>query len=375
MGMQLRRLGARGVNLYAQRELCEDAQKREAEEELRLFHVGATRARERLLLSGVVSPSPPARKSHGDAGDRADRRRLRDRPRARLDASRSPAPEPRPASRRASALRDRGPRQPRLGRAGRGADRHAQGGRRGAGRRRGPAPLVAPPGAAGHRAGRSPTRRSPPTATAPRSGRRQRPRAARARRREPAGEDGRLPGAAPCTRCSSGATPTAGERPRAELVRASPRRPRSERDGELAEEALLAPFRAWLGSPLLRRAGPRRRAAAAPRCRCWSRSPAPSCAARSTCWSRRTGRPPLIVDYKTDRLDGAEPGRARPPLRDPAGDLRARGRRGARRRARSTSPTSSSSAPRSRSSRAGAPRRSRPAGARLEAEIARVRDD
>jgi ATP-dependent helicase/nuclease subunit A len=67
VGMQLRRLGARGVNLYAQRELCEDAQQREAEEELRLFHVGATRARERLLLSGVVSPTPPTRQSHGKA--------------------------------------------------------------------------------------------------------------------------------------------------------------------------------------------------------------------------------------------------------------------------------------------------------------------
>jgi ATP-dependent exoDNAse (exonuclease V) beta subunit len=67
VGMQLRRLGARGINLYAQRELCEDAQKREAEEELRLFHVGATRARERLLLSGVISPSPPSRESHGKA--------------------------------------------------------------------------------------------------------------------------------------------------------------------------------------------------------------------------------------------------------------------------------------------------------------------
>ena len=67
VGMQLRRLGARGVNLYAQRELSEDAQRRDAEEELRLFHVGATRARERLLLSGVVRPSPPSRKSHGEA--------------------------------------------------------------------------------------------------------------------------------------------------------------------------------------------------------------------------------------------------------------------------------------------------------------------
>jgi ATP-dependent exoDNAse (exonuclease V) beta subunit len=67
VGMQLRRLGARGVNLYAQRELSEDTQRRDAEEELRLFHVGATRARERLLLSGVVNPSPPSRKSPGEA--------------------------------------------------------------------------------------------------------------------------------------------------------------------------------------------------------------------------------------------------------------------------------------------------------------------
>jgi ATP-dependent exoDNAse (exonuclease V) beta subunit len=67
VGMQLRRLGARGVDLYAQRELCEEDQRRQAEEELRLFHVGATRARERLLLSGVVAPSPPSRESHGRA--------------------------------------------------------------------------------------------------------------------------------------------------------------------------------------------------------------------------------------------------------------------------------------------------------------------
>jgi ATP-dependent helicase/nuclease subunit A len=65
VGMQLRRLGARGVDLYAQRELLEETQRQEAEEELRLFHVGATRARERLLLSGVVRPAPPARSGDG----------------------------------------------------------------------------------------------------------------------------------------------------------------------------------------------------------------------------------------------------------------------------------------------------------------------
>ncbi len=60
VGMQLRRLGARAINLYAQRELTEESQQRQAAEELRLFHVGATRARERLLLSGVIAPSPPS---------------------------------------------------------------------------------------------------------------------------------------------------------------------------------------------------------------------------------------------------------------------------------------------------------------------------
>jgi ATP-dependent exoDNAse (exonuclease V) beta subunit len=58
LGMQLRRLGAASLNLYAQRELREERQRRDAEEELRLFHVAATRARDRLLLSGVVSPEP-----------------------------------------------------------------------------------------------------------------------------------------------------------------------------------------------------------------------------------------------------------------------------------------------------------------------------
>jgi ATP-dependent helicase/nuclease subunit A len=56
VGMQLRRLGAPSLNLFAQRELREERRGRDAEEELRLFHVAATRARERLLLSGVVRP-------------------------------------------------------------------------------------------------------------------------------------------------------------------------------------------------------------------------------------------------------------------------------------------------------------------------------
>jgi ATP-dependent exoDNAse (exonuclease V) beta subunit len=58
VGMQLRRLGSGAVNLYDYAELCEEAKGRDSEEGLRLFHVAATRARERLILSGVVKPEP-----------------------------------------------------------------------------------------------------------------------------------------------------------------------------------------------------------------------------------------------------------------------------------------------------------------------------
>ncbi len=58
VGMQLRRLGTASVNLYDYAELLEEARERDSEEGLRLFHVAATRARERLILSGVVKPEP-----------------------------------------------------------------------------------------------------------------------------------------------------------------------------------------------------------------------------------------------------------------------------------------------------------------------------
>jgi ATP-dependent helicase/nuclease subunit A len=58
VGLQLRRLGASSLNLFAHEELCAEMQQREAAEELRLFHVAATRARERLILSGVAMPQP-----------------------------------------------------------------------------------------------------------------------------------------------------------------------------------------------------------------------------------------------------------------------------------------------------------------------------
>jgi len=59
VGMRLRRLGAAAIDLYDYRALCEEEREREAAEELRLFHVAATRARERLLLSGVIRAKPP----------------------------------------------------------------------------------------------------------------------------------------------------------------------------------------------------------------------------------------------------------------------------------------------------------------------------
>jgi ATP-dependent exoDNAse (exonuclease V) beta subunit len=57
VGMQLRRLGARAINLFDHRQLREETNERDAKEGLRLFHVAATRARDRLVLSGVVRES------------------------------------------------------------------------------------------------------------------------------------------------------------------------------------------------------------------------------------------------------------------------------------------------------------------------------
>jgi ATP-dependent helicase/nuclease subunit A len=58
VGLQWRRLGRASVNLYDYGELTRAGEARDSEEGLRLFHVAATRARERLILSGVVKPEP-----------------------------------------------------------------------------------------------------------------------------------------------------------------------------------------------------------------------------------------------------------------------------------------------------------------------------
>ncbi|MDX6626926.1 MAG: hypothetical protein QOE56_1915 [Solirubrobacterales bacterium] len=59
IGMQWRRLGSAAINLYSYGELYEESKQRDSEEGLRLFHVAATRARQHLILSGVVKPEPP----------------------------------------------------------------------------------------------------------------------------------------------------------------------------------------------------------------------------------------------------------------------------------------------------------------------------
>jgi ATP-dependent helicase/nuclease subunit A len=56
VGLRLLRLGSPKIDLFDYGALCEESQEREAEEELRLFHVAATRARDHLILSGVVNP-------------------------------------------------------------------------------------------------------------------------------------------------------------------------------------------------------------------------------------------------------------------------------------------------------------------------------
>lgn len=67
VGLQWRRLGRPAVNLYDYGELIEAGEVRDSEEGLRLFHVAATRARERLILSGVVRPEPPREMKPGTA--------------------------------------------------------------------------------------------------------------------------------------------------------------------------------------------------------------------------------------------------------------------------------------------------------------------
>jgi ATP-dependent exoDNAse (exonuclease V) beta subunit len=303
VGMQLRRLGARGINLYAQRELCEDAQKREAEEELRLFHVGATRARERLLLSGVVSPSPPSRQSHGKA--------VIERIVAAFEIDREhdsrvavAAPEPRPGL---ETTFEPSEIEVRLNLASveRAATLTAV--RREAEEARdtgeGPAPLVA------QRQARETRRPLSYTAISdPGEGSAEPLDSDRALRQgdgeKRAGADAGAARGIAVHALLEWSQANGWQAPTAELVRRVSRSGEVG-DHELAEEALLAPLQAWLDSSLF---SERVRAAKS------SRAEVPLLIEVADTVLRGSidllveddDKPPLIVDYKTDRVDGAE---------------------------------------------------------------------
>ncbi len=59
IGLRLARLGARSIDLYEREALLEASGELDSAEELRLFYVAVTRARERLLLSGITATSRP----------------------------------------------------------------------------------------------------------------------------------------------------------------------------------------------------------------------------------------------------------------------------------------------------------------------------
>jgi ATP-dependent helicase/nuclease subunit A len=304
VGMQLRRLGARGINIYAQRELSEEAQKREAEEELRLFHVGATRARQRLLLSGVISPSPPSRESHGKAViERIAAAFEIDRERDSTIAIAAPAPRPgleatfAPSEIAVRLNLASVERAKVLTEVRKQADEARDPGV-------GPAPLVTQRAAKAARRPLSYTAISAHTADA-----KERHLDSDRALREQAGEDR--------AEADGGAARGIGvhallewsqangwQVPTAELVQ---RIARSGEIGssELGEEALLAPFRAWLNSSFFaeRIKGAQK-----------SRAEVPLLIEVADTVLRgsidllveQDEEPPLIVDYKTDRVDGTD---------------------------------------------------------------------
>jgi DNA helicase-2/ATP-dependent DNA helicase PcrA len=304
VGMQLRRLGARGIDLYAQRELREEVQKRQAEEELRLFHVGATRARERLLLSGVVSPSPLSRESHGKAviervvaGLGIDREHdstvavAAAEPRPGLEATFEPSEI---AVRVNLASVDRA--------ASLTAVRKKSGPARDGGE--GPAPLVA-------RRPAKPARRplSYTAISAHGKGSEELVDSDRALREWGADELAAADGGAARGRAVHSllewSQANGWRAPSAELIRRISASAALGGERGLPEEALLAPFDAWLGSRFF---AERIRDATSSRAEVPLLIEVADTVLRGSIdlLVEESGRPPLIVDYKTDRVDGSQ---------------------------------------------------------------------
>jgi ATP-dependent helicase/nuclease subunit A len=323
VGMQLRRLGSGAINLYDYSRLCEEAKERDAEEGLRLFHVAATRARQRLILSGVVKPEPGREKPSTPVVER-----LVEALGVERDADAAvavPPPEPRPGLDAIFppgeiAVRVNLPSPER-------AEQLTATRRDGAGERplgEGPPPLVER---------RPPTVPSRPLSYTAISAYEECPYRFYMERVLGLGGRGRIapriPGTTAFTVAEDGGTaPSAREERTAQgaavhaLLEWSQANAWSEPSPELARrhaiaaglaveapetEALLAPVRGWLGSALLKeRIGPGTARV---------RAEVPILLGIGGTVLRgsidllveREGAPPLVVDYKTDRLDGSDP--------------------------------------------------------------------
>jgi ATP-dependent exoDNAse (exonuclease V) beta subunit len=334
VGMQLRRLGSGAINLYDYASLCEEAKERDAEEGLRLFHVAATRARERLILSGIVKPEPGRATKPGTPVVE----RLVEALGAARDADSDvavPAPEPRPGleadfGTAEIAVRVNLPSPERAAEL-----REMQ--RDGAAERPlgvGPPPLVER---------RPPVVPSRPLSYTAISAYEECPYRFYMERVLGLGGGERTSSRLPGTNASEssidgGGAPSAREERTAQgaavhaLLEWSQANGWSEPSEELARRhalaagldpertdaaALLAPVRGWLGSSLCERIG----ASAGP-----AETPETGSAVRTRAevpillgigdtvlrgsidlLVERGGAPPLVIDYKTDRLDGSDP--------------------------------------------------------------------
>ena len=299
VGMQLRRLGAPSINLYSYAELREEAQQREAEEELRLFHVAATRARERLILSGVVKPEAG---SGNGAGTPAIERIL-----TGLGVDREsdstvavPAPEPREGL-VASFERSQIAVRVSLASPERAAEltacRRDEGEAREAGE--GPAPLL------GRRQATAPNRPLSYTALSDYEACGYRFEMEHLLNLQVEREERAARGAAVHTLLEWSQAHDWSEPP-PEVVAVHAAAAGLEPDA-VANADLLGPLRAWLGSELF--AG--RIAAGSPTVRAeipfLLRIDSSILRGSIDLLVEREGEPPLVVDYKTDRLNGAGP--------------------------------------------------------------------
>jgi ATP-dependent helicase/nuclease subunit A len=317
VGMQLRRLGAGSINLYDYERLREAGQARDAEEELRLFHVAATRARRLLLLSGVVRPEPGRESPRKPVIERIVESLAIDRERDSTIVL--PAPAPRPGLEanfapvevavRVNLASPQRAAELRASRPGEDAAPEAGGG---------PAPLL--------------ERRAPAVPSLPLSytaigafeecayrfyaervlglGGERGEREGAAADGERPDEDGRGRAAARGAAVHSlleWSQANGWRQPDPELVRDHALAAGLESASEAGSDELLEPLRAWLDSSFLQERVLAEGAA--------TRAEVPLLIDVAGTVLRgsidllveRPGEPPLLVDYKTDRLDGAAP--------------------------------------------------------------------